>query len=143
MPPLREMKEDIPLLAQYFLSSFASELGRGSMHFSSGAMECLVNYSWSGNVRELENEVKRAAVLADDDVIDESHLSENLRSVVQRSPVSGRGALQYAPAEEETQSLKDAVEEFEIHFIREVLERNRGNKLKTSKILGLTRQGLE
>src|SRR6201997_5162298 len=83
MPPLREMKEDIPLLAQYFLSSFANELGRGSMHFSSYAMDCLVNYRWPGNVRELENEVKRAATLADSDVIDESDLSENVRSVAQ------------------------------------------------------------
>src|ERR1700739_4375344 len=46
MPPLREIKEDIPLLAQYFLSSFASELGRGSKHFTSHTMDCLVNYSW-------------------------------------------------------------------------------------------------
>ena len=142
MPPLREMKEDIPLLSQYFLSSFANELGRGSMHFTSGAMDCLVNYSWPGNVRELENEIKRAAILAGGDVIDESDLSENLRSVEQRNPVLGRGELQHTPAEEENQSLKEAVEEFEIRLIKETLEKNRGNKQKTSKILGLTRQGL-
>jgi TOMM system kinase/cyclase fusion protein len=142
MPPLREMKEDIPLLAQYFLSSFANEVGRGSMHFSSHAMECLVNYGWPGNVRELENEVRRAATLTDSDVIDESDLSENVRSVAQKSPVSGRGVLQYPPTEKENQSLKDVVEEYEIRLIREALEENKGNKQKTSKILGLTRQGL-
>ncbi|MBI2486351.1 MAG: sigma-54-dependent Fis family transcriptional regulator [Deltaproteobacteria bacterium] len=142
MPPLREMKEDIPLLAQYFLSSFANKLGRGSMHFSSEAMDCLVNYSWPGNVRELENEVKRAAILADNDVIDESDLSENVRSVARKNPVLGMNILQYAHTEEENQSLKEVVEEYEIRLIKEVLEKNRGNKQKTSKILGLTRQGL-
>jgi Response regulator containing CheY-like receiver, AAA-type ATPase, and DNA-binding domains len=146
MPPLREMKEDIPLLAQYFLSSFASELGRGSMHFSSGAMDCLVNYGWPGNVRELGNEIKRAAVLANDDVIDESYLSENLRSGVQKGAVSGRGVLQNIPTGKENQSLKEAVEEaveeIEIRIIKETLEKSGGNKQKAAKILGLTRQGL-
>jgi DNA-binding NtrC family response regulator/class 3 adenylate cyclase len=142
MPPLREMKEDIPLLAQYFLSSFANELERGSMHFSSQAMDCLVNYGWPGNVRELENEVKRAATLTDSDVIDERDLSDNLRTEAQKGSASGRSELQYYRADKESQSLKDAVEEFEIRFIRGTLEKNRGNKQKTSKILGLTRQGL-
>lgn len=148
MPPLRDMNEDIPLLAQYFLSSFANELGRGSMHFSSHAMECLVNYKWPGNVRELENEVKRAATVTDSDVIDISCLSENVRSEVQKSPVSAMGVLQYLPTcvEKTTTTLKEAVEEaveeIETRVIKAALEKSGGNKQKAAKILGLTRQGL-
>ncbi len=118
----------VPLLAQYLLSSFASELGRGSMHFSSHEMDCLVNCGWPGNVRELENEVKRAATLADSDVIDESYLSEHVRGIV------GAG-LKPALTEGENQPLKVAVEEYEIRLIKEALEKNRRNKQKASRIL--------
>ncbi|HSE84314.1 MAG TPA: sigma-54 dependent transcriptional regulator, partial [Thermodesulfobacteriota bacterium] len=61
MPSLREIKEDIPLIARHLLSSFVNELGRDPLSFSPKAMNTLVNYNWPGNVRELENEIKRAA----------------------------------------------------------------------------------
>lgn len=89
MPPLRERKEDIYLLANYFLTNFEGEIGKNSMHFSPGAMDCFLNYSWPGNVRELENEVKRAAILANGDVIEKGNLSEYLRD----EPENGKGAL--------------------------------------------------
>ena len=143
MPPLREMKEDIPLLAQYFLSSFASELRRGPMHFSSEVMECLVNYSWPGNVRELGNEVMRAATLADSDVIDVSNLSENVVSVVQNlDKVRQVHSIFSEPSHTLKKAVEEAVEEIEIRIIKEALEKSGGNKQKTAKILGLTRQGL-
>ncbi|HLE24611.1 MAG TPA: sigma 54-interacting transcriptional regulator [Thermodesulfobacteriota bacterium] len=137
MPPLREMKEDIPFLAKYFLTSFTSELGKGAMIFSNEAMDCLMKYSWHGNVRELENEVKRAAILAEDNVINEKDLSENVRGIPE-----SRGGSRTAPTEEGIQSLKETVEEIEIRMIKEALEKSGGNKQKASEILGITRQGL-
>ena len=137
MPPLREIKEDVPLLAQYFLSSFVNELGRDSMHLSTEAMDCLVKYDWPGNVRELENEIKRAAILVDSDVIEESDLSDNVRGVI-----VSRGTLQCAPAEESTRFLRGTVEEIEIRKIKEALEKCGGNKQRASEILGISRQGL-
>ena len=134
MPPLREIKEDVPLLAQHFLSSFVNELGRDSMHLSPEAMDCLVKYDWPGNVRELENEIKRAAILVDSDVIEESDLSDNVRCI--------EGMLERAPAEESTRFLRGTVEEIEIRKIKEALEKCGGNKQRASEILGISRQGL-
>ncbi len=137
IPALRERKEDIYPLAQYFLSSFANELGRGSMRFSEGAMDCLLNYSWPGNVRELENEVKRAAILAERNTIEKNDLSEHIRGVALSREVS-----RYAPMGKSSLSLKERVEELEIYMIKEALEKSGGNKQKASEILGITRQGL-
>jgi transcriptional regulator with PAS, ATPase and Fis domain len=137
IPALRERKEDIYPLAQYFLSSFANELGRGSMSFSEGAMDCLLNYSWPGNVRELENEVKRAAILAEGNTIEKNDLSEHIRGVA-----LSREVLRYAPMGKSFLSLKERVEELEIYMIKEALEKSGGNKQKASEILGITRQGL-
>ncbi len=138
MPPLRAMKEDIPLLAKYFLNNFTGELGRDAMRFSSGALDCLVNYSWPGNVRELENEVKRAAIMAEGDVINETDLSDQIKGVLK-----SRGPLQNALTElDNAQSLKETVEDIEIRMIKDALQESRGNKQKASEILGITRQGL-
>jgi DNA-binding NtrC family response regulator/class 3 adenylate cyclase len=136
IPALRERKEDIYPLAQYFLSSFANELGRGSMSFSEGAMDCLLNYSWPGNVRELENEVKRAAILAEGNTIEKENLSEHLRNLESSS------GPRTVTTEKGSQPLRGTVEEIEIQKIKEALEKSGGNKQKASRILGLTRQGL-
>jgi DNA-binding NtrC family response regulator len=119
MPSLREMQDDIPLLANYFLNSFTGELGRNSMRFS----PYLLNYGWPGNVRELENEVKRAAILADRDIIEQGDLSEHIRDVLE-----SRGGSRTAPTEEGNQFLKGTVEEIEIRMIKGALQRSRGNK---------------
>jgi class 3 adenylate cyclase len=145
IPPLRERKEDISFLANHFLTNFAGESGKDSMHFSSEAIDTFLKYNWPGNVRELENEVKRAAVLADGSVIEKGNLSEDIIGMVgaglKPAPTS-EGVLQYAPTKESIQFLKGTVEEIEIQKIKEALERSGGNKQKASKILGLTRQGL-
>jgi len=69
LPPLRERKEDIPLLAEHFLSKFASDNRKGVEGFSPEAMEFLLEHDWPGNVRELENSVERAVILAKEDHI--------------------------------------------------------------------------
>src|SRR5579885_3533083 len=78
LPPLRERKDDIPLLANHFLRKYEKTHGRGLMRFSKGAMRLLVNYAWPGNVRELENAVERAAILAESEVIHSHDLPDKL-----------------------------------------------------------------
>jgi len=62
MPPLREIPEDVPLLARYFLAQYCQEMKKDTMALSPEALNCFVNYSWPGNVRELENEIRRIVV---------------------------------------------------------------------------------
>ena len=81
-PSLRDIRIDIPLLANHFLSLYCKEMGRGDKEFSPGALESLVNYQWPGNVRELENEMKRLVVSIRKKVIDREHLSDAIRKSV-------------------------------------------------------------
>jgi Nif-specific regulatory protein len=138
MPSLREIREDILILAKHFLNIFTSELGHGEMHFSQGAMDCIMNYSWPGNVRELENEVKRAVILTESNVIEKTDLSEQVQREMEL--MASVDVRSYAKVD--SRSLKETVEEIEIRMIKDALEKTRGNKQKASEILGLTRQGL-
>ncbi|HEV2233531.1 MAG TPA: sigma-54 dependent transcriptional regulator [Terriglobia bacterium] len=78
LPPLRDRKEDIPLLLEHFLKKFSEENGRTGLHFNSAAMKALVDYNWPGNVRELENAVERAVVLSSGPEITPELLPEQL-----------------------------------------------------------------
>ncbi|MFQ5788007.1 MAG: sigma 54-interacting transcriptional regulator, partial [Thermodesulfobacteriota bacterium] len=130
MPSLREIKEDIPVLAKHFLDNFTSELGRGPTRFSQKTMNYMVNYNWPGNVRELENEIKRAVILSESDEIRETDLSDNLKNRIQ--------AMDYSlgdSASNENKTLKDTVEEIEIKMINDALDKTGGNKQKASEIL--------
>jgi Nif-specific regulatory protein len=137
MPPLREIRDDIPLLAKHFLADMAQKTGKADMRFSSAVLECFQNYSWPGNVRELENEVKRAAIMADGDVIEPSDISEHIRSSLD-CMTAGTGNNEG----EGTLSMKETVERIEISMIKDALEKTGGNKEKASSLLGITRQGL-
>src|SRR5438067_2545629 len=75
VPPLRDRREDIPILARYFMRVFATEHGRGPKDFTSEALDMLVDYSWPGNVRELRNEIERLVIMVQDDVIEPENLS--------------------------------------------------------------------
>ena len=153
MPPLREMKEDIPLLAQYFLSSFASELGRGSMHFSSRAMDTLLGYGWPGNVRELENTIKRVIVLSSDITITSDILLDAapyLKDIIIEDKHSFEELIRA-----ELLNLIDLTKEaspngiynmvirkVEKPLIEEILRITKGNKKKAAAILGINRNTL-
>src|SRR4051812_47969502 len=75
VPPLRERREDIPILARYFMRIFCAEHGRGPKDFSAEALDILVDYSWPGNVRELRNEIERLVIMVQDDIIQGENLS--------------------------------------------------------------------
>lgn len=132
-PPLREIRVDIPLLANHFLSLYCKEMGKGEKEFSPGAMESLSNYQWPGNVRELENEMKRLVVSIRKKVLDREHLSDNIRKSVRIDRKASH-------------SLKDVVsetvEELEKEMILDALEACQNNQLRAAARLGLSRQGL-
>ena len=134
MPPLRDRRDDIPLLAQHFLNRATEAAGEPERGFSDRAMELLVNYDWPGNVRELENEIERAVALSDAGAtVTTECLSDRIRTVqvAIRPPRPGTRL-----------SLKNMVEDVEKRVILQVLNENRWNKSRTAKALGLSRQGL-
>jgi DNA-binding NtrC family response regulator len=133
MPALREIPEDIPLLANYFLDKYCQEMKKEPKKITAGALGCLINYAWPGNVRELENEMKRLAVLTPRRIIAEEDIPEAIRE---------RGNNKILSRLMSTRPLKDRVEEFEKQIILEALETCRQNQKQTAKLLGLSRQGL-
>lgn len=134
VPPLRERREDIPALVNFFRERYAALNRSPITAVSAAAMKAMVEYSWPGNVRELENEIERAVALAaPGESIQPRHLSDRLRSKpVQRLPVGVKPRL-----------LREARDTFEADYIAEILRQNSGNASKTAKILGLSRVMLQ
>lgn len=77
IPPLRDRREDIPLLAEYFVKKYIAEIKRGEKGLTEDALQALCSYNWKGNVRELENTIERAVILCDGDSIKRGHLCLN------------------------------------------------------------------
>ncbi len=130
IPPLRDRKEDIAVLANYFLKNNAVKLERRNMQFTEDAIDALTDYDWQGNIRELENEIERAVALNISGRIASEDLSENIRKY---SSFGGNAAK-----EEKTATI----EENETILIKTALEKSRWNKSAAAKILGITREGL-
>jgi len=119
LPPLRERGDDLVVLAKYFVQKYALEFKAGSRGFTPAGAIALKKYSWPGNIRELENRIKKAVVLADKALLGPDDLDlrpENLDPIM---------------------PLANAKEEFQKRYINEVLERNNGNRTKTAKDLGV------
>ena len=131
MPPLREMREDIPLLAGHFLKEYCRETQRQPMEFAARVMRRLCASDWPGNARQLRNEVMRMAACARDSVIAEDDPWEAMPE-----PEGGP-----APASQ-PRSLKAAVAELEKRLIEEALRATEGNQQRAARQLGLSRQGL-
>jgi len=125
VPPLRERKPDVMLLADHFLAKYAREHGKSVKRISTPAIDMLVSYHWPGNVRELENTIERAVVVCDQNVIHGHHLPPTL----QTAEASGT---------EMTVSLADAVAKFEKDLIQDALKSTRGNRAKAARLLGST-----
>jgi DNA-binding NtrC family response regulator len=124
LPPLRERRDDVEMLAGHFLERLAQRNGR-AMTLTQPALEVLRGYDWPGNVRELENALERAAVLADGDAIVPSHLPERVR---ERPEVR---LVDEAPPPNPT------MEVIEQAYIRWVLEAEGGNKTRAAEVLGI------
>jgi DNA-binding NtrC family response regulator len=128
LPPLRERREDIPLLAEHFLGRFAQRQGR-VLRLSAGATERLLRYAWPGNVRELENAMERLAILARDEMIEPGDLPPHI----------GAGlALGTAPGLAAEQTLAEA----ERAHVVQILERYGWNHSRAAEALGIGRTTL-
>lgn len=123
MPPLRERKEDIPLLTEHFLKKYAEKNKKNISGFSSKAMDYLMNHSWSGNIRELENTIERAVILAKGKTIEPSNLN-------------------LTPSQPAI-SIGQTLEEIEKSVVLSTLEKNNNNRTKTAEILGISRRWLQ
>lgn len=133
VPPLRERKEDIPILAEFFLTK-AAEKGAPKKALTKRALEKLYDYPWPGNVRELQNEMERVVVLSGvENKITADMLSPKIIEIAEKGKV--QGARVHG-------KLKDALEELERDLIKEGLRRTGWNKSKLAKELGISRAGL-
>jgi DNA-binding NtrC family response regulator len=133
LPPLRDRREDIPLLANYFREKFARELGKPIIRFSDRAQMHLMRYEWPGNVRELENAVERAVTLAEGSEITPADLPPAIREP--RTPLLERGSAFPYP-----ENLTLA--QLEAEHIRRVLTHTAGNATRAAKTLGISRSTL-
>ncbi len=125
LPPLRERKDDIMLLADYFLEQFARENNKRITRISTPAIEMLTSYHWPGNVRELENCIERAILLCNDDVIRSEHLPPSLQMIKKSESLTGR-------------SLTEIIENKEKELIIDSLKKFSGQQRKAATELGLT-----
>ena len=134
-PPLRDIREEIPLLAKHFLREYCRETGRPALEFAPDVLQRLAASPWPGNVRQLRNEVLRLAACARGGLIEEEDLLFGL-------PETAIAAAAAPPQPLQTQSLKKAVEDLERRMIAEALESTRHNQQQAARLLGLSRQGL-
>ncbi len=133
LPPLRERRQDIPLLTQHFLNRYTTEMHKTVSGLSQEAINQLSGYTWPGNIRELENEVQRLVIQVDEgDIVEPEHLSPRIRqveSLVERiAPPKG--------------TLKEMVEHVERWRLTRALKEHGNNKTQTAVTLGITREGL-
>ena len=133
VPPLRERREDIPTLAQYFLTRYTTEQGKSTGGFSQQTMELLQGYDWPGNVRELQNEVQRLVIQVDQGgFVTPDLLSPRVRQV--------EGMIERVKPAKGT--LKEMMDQLERWLLIEALREHLNNKTKAAQALGITREGL-
>ncbi len=136
LPSLRERNEDIPLLAQHFVQKYRQETGKSVQGITPRAMKCLLNYSYPGNIRELENVIERAIVLTNNPFIDLEDFPQNMIEWANHSD----------PAETTSNVTKDDLltktENFEKNLIEEALMKTRGNMSQAAQELGINRTTL-
>ncbi len=135
LPALRERRDDIPILAQHFLDNFNNALGKRLQNFSAAALEQLRNYSWPGNIRELENAVEQCVTMAEPDAasVEPELLPEEFH---------GGSALNLQNRLGAETNLTSAVEELERAMVTDALKQHNGNRTRAAAHLGLSRRGL-
>jgi Nif-specific regulatory protein len=133
VPPLRERRQDIPLLAEHFLARYTTELGKAAAGFSQQAMELLQAYDWPGNVRELENEAQRLVIqLEAGEFVTPEILSPRIRQI--------DGVVERVKPRKGT--LKEMMDQLERWLVIEALREHGNSKTAAAKTLGITREGL-
>ena len=151
LPPLRERREDIPTLVNYFLVKAEADYGTSATGLTKEAMDLLCHYTWPGNVRELENIIQRAALLSPDALLN----AADFPSLVMGHANHGNGAslealinqkLQSSLSQIDLQDMENLYEmvlhQMERPLINIVLEKTRGNQVKAAEVLGINRNTL-
>jgi two-component system nitrogen regulation response regulator NtrX len=132
VPPLRDRREDIPLLADHFMAEFSREYGRRSKRFDDGAVAVTQQYAWPGNVRELRNVIERLMIMVPGDAISAADLGFlNVTRAERREPL-----------EPVRQTLHEARDAFERDLILRTLGEQQGNMSRTADVLGVERSNL-
>ncbi|OAG28157.1 sigma-54-dependent transcriptional regulator [Thermodesulfatator autotrophicus] len=139
LPPLRERKEDIPLLIEHFLARFNRQKKRNIRGLSKEAMECLMKYHWPGNVRELENVIERMVILANGEQLTLEDVPEY---ILEQSQFSCSSNVQDFDIPEEGIHLPELVAEFEKKLIIKALEKTGWVKNRAAKLLHINRTTL-
>jgi two-component system, NtrC family, response regulator AtoC len=137
LPPLRERREDIPLLVQHFLQKLAAEAGRAPVTIAQDALRCLMASSWPGNIRQLENACERALAFSQG----RSQIDvQDLTSDLQHQPAPTDSSQVWFP--DDGLDFERYIEGIELSLIRRSLERTQGNKRQAAKLLNLKRTTL-
>ena len=137
LPALAQRRVDVPVLAQFFLQRAIKSFDKPVTGFNAEALACMQAYHWPGNVRELQNEVRRMLVLAEEDELGADLLSPRvLRAAPQEQNAS------FDQIASLSGSLKERIDQLELLVLRETLIRNRWNKSRAARELGLSRVGL-
>ncbi len=138
VPPLKERRDDIPLLANFFLKKYTQEYGTSLQGFSKDALYCLTRKNWKGNVRELQNVVKRAVIFSKGPVIDRSNIEELLKP----EPCPD-GLLDALFSMNYKEARKRAIQHFTVNYIGHLLKKTAGNVSRAARIAGIERQSLQ
>ncbi len=135
VPPLRERRDDIPMLVRHFIQKHSTKIGRPALQVSPEALDALVRYDWPGNVRELGNVLERVVALCGNDQVEFEDLPREVREFL-----PSEVAVVALPAE--GVSLEDKVAALETSLIKQALERSRYSQKKAAELLGLTPRSL-
>lgn len=132
LPPLRERKEDIASLVEFFINKFRREINKGTITIEKDAMDLLLSYDYPGNIRELENLIERMVILSNNGVVNAAMIPKD---IVKNA---------YAPKNNEFILPEEGInlEELEISLVKQALEREEGNQTKAARLLGMSRHAL-
>ncbi len=136
-PPLREIPEDVPLIAYHFLSLFCGELALDQKRLTEEAIQFLVSRQWKGNARELQNEIKRAVIFSKSEMLAPSDFGNIAEPIVPRNVALGTDNLDYREAR------KKVLAEFNIEYISNLLRKTEGNVSLAAQAAGIERQSVQ
>jgi len=146
LPALRDRKEDIPLLIDFFLKKFSEKMEKDITGISEQVMDKLLNYPWPGNVRELEHVIERAVVLCNENTISTSHLAPDIlnhkEEITKIVSVTKKTEQTITDENQPVSTFETKPETSEVQRIIEALKRTAGNKAKAARILGIDRSTL-
>jgi Nif-specific regulatory protein len=147
VPPLRERRSEVPVIAHHFINLFAEKFGREGIRISPEAMDLMMVYDWPGNVRQLLNEIQRVAARAESGTtITPDQLSPELQRTSAPTRTNGAAAATLSGSSFSVPlnlTLPEAVEELERRMIIESLRKHGGNISRAARTLGITRRGLQ